>query len=111
MIIMQAVFTLAGLSLGTGLQRSYAHLGRERARRVLGFAIVATAALTILLDATGPLWISAVGLEQYAGAARLGVWWGGATAIVTAQTQVLRSEDRLLGYVVLMALQLSLIHI
>ena len=105
MIIMQAVFQVAGLSLATGLQRSYAHLGRENARRLLGFAMVTTLAITLLLDLTGPLWVHAFGLSDYGGASRFAVWWGGASAIATAQTSLLRSEDKLAGYAILMALQ------
>jgi O-antigen/teichoic acid export membrane protein len=98
--VMQVLFVVAGLGLRTAIQRQYAASpdGPTAAARLLLLTAVLAGAVTVLADATGPLWSRAVGFESYGGALRLAVYWAGVSAVTNASLALLRSQDRLLAF-------------
>ncbi len=104
--VMQVLFVLTGLGLATSLQRRYAGPGGPaEARKLLMLTAVLAGLLTLLADATGPLWSGRLGFESYGGALRLAVWWAGTSAVTNASLALLRSRDRLLAFSTVSLLQ------
>jgi O-antigen/teichoic acid export membrane protein len=97
--VMQILFVVAGLGLSTAIQRQYvARGGPAQARTLLTVALVAAALVTVLVDATGPLWSPQLGFGSYGGAVRLAVIWAGVAAVTYSALALLRSKDRLLAF-------------
>ena len=97
--VMQVLFVLASMGLYSAIQRQYARDGgRQAATKLLTLSIVAAVLVTVLADATGPLWSPYVGFPTYSGAVRLGVWWAGVSAVTNSALALLRSQDRLLAF-------------
>jgi len=103
--VMQVLMIAAGLGMQAAAQRQYAKEGRAGAQRLLMFSLVASAVVTGLADLTGPLWSSALGFDGYHGAVRLAVVWAGLAAVTSAALGLLRSEDRLVAFLVVSLLQ------
>lgn len=97
--VMQVLFVLTDLGLATALQRRYAGPGGPtEARKLLALAAMLAGLLTVVADATGPLWSGPLGFESYGGALRLAVWWAGTSAVTNVALSLLRSRDRLLAF-------------
>lgn len=97
--VMQVLFVIGGFGLSTSLQwRHERPGGAEEAPRLLTLGIVLAGVVTVLVDATGPLWSRYLGFEGYGGAVRLAVYWAGASAVTHACLALLRSRDRLLAF-------------
>ena len=104
--VMQVLFVLTDLGLATALQRHYAGPdGLAGARKLLMLAAVLAALVTLLADATGPLWSDVLGFPGYGGALRLAVWWAGTSAVTNVALALLRSQDRLLRFSAVSLLQ------
>lgn len=99
--VMQTLFVVAGLGLQTAIQRHHARAdGAVEARKILSAAIAVAAVVTVVVDLTGPLWSPLIGLPSYSGAIRLAVVWAGVSAVTNSALALLRSQDRLLPFVV-----------
>jgi O-antigen/teichoic acid export membrane protein len=97
--VMQVLFVVSGLGLATSLQRRYPGPdGPAEAARLLTLAMLLAGVLTVLADATGPVWSRFLGFDSYGGALRLAVYWAGTSAVTNASLALLRSRDRLLGF-------------
>jgi O-antigen/teichoic acid export membrane protein len=96
--VMQVLFGIAGLGLQTAIQRYFAERGPADARRLLMLSLVLAVAVTVVADATGPLWSGLLGFDSYPTTLRLAVFWAGASAVTNAALGLLRSQDRLLMF-------------
>ena len=104
--VMQVLFVISGLGLATSLQRRYAGPnGPTEAARLLTLAVLGAGVLTVLADATGPVWSGLLGFDDYGSALRLAVYWAGLSAVTNACLALLRSQDRLLGFSTVSLLQ------
>lgn len=103
--VMQVVMIVAGFGIQTAAQRAYASQGRAAAQRLLMLCLVTALAVTALADVTERWWAGALGFDGYHGVVRLAVVWAGLAAVTSTALGLLRSEDRLGGFLVLSLLQ------
>lgn len=99
--VMQLLFCVAGLGLGSAVDRSYfEENGPERARKLVTFAMVVAVVITVIADATGRFWAPAAGFDSYGGAVRLGVIWAGVSAITACGLGLLKTQDRIVVFAI-----------
>jgi O-antigen/teichoic acid export membrane protein len=98
--LMQVLFVLCALGLGTAIQRQHAQGRRVDARKLLSVAIASSTLVSLLVHLTGPAWSEALGFPAYGPFLWLTVTWAGASAIATCSLALIRSQDRLGRFVV-----------
>lgn len=104
--IMQVMFVLAALGLHTAVQRQYERPGGPAdARRILTAAIVLAAAVGVVAWSTGPIWADRLGMGAQVGLLRLAIVWAATSAVTSVSLALLRSQDRLAGFVAVSLLQ------
>ncbi|GIF19576.1 O-antigen/teichoic acid export membrane protein [Actinoplanes tereljensis] len=104
--VMQIIFILAGFGLQEAVQRE--HSGHDNllgARRLIGFGLLAGAALTFTGWATVGLWSGPLGLADSLGTVKLAVIWAGLSAVTNVSLGLLRSQDRLAAFAVVGLMQ------
>lgn len=103
--VMQVLFVLAGAGLATAIQRAYGHGRHADARKLLTVALIVGALVGLLAHVTGPAWSQALGFPGYGPVLWLAVVWAGAGAVTNCSLALLRSEDRLVPFVVVGGVQ------
>jgi O-antigen/teichoic acid export membrane protein len=102
----QVIQTVASLGLNVGIQRHFADddSGQE-SRGIIVMAVFVGIAISLLLFATLPLWARSLGYASDHDALTIGVWWSGLSAISVTMSALLRSQDRLKAFLLVVAMQ------
>ena len=98
--VMEVLFVLGGLGLDTAVQRQFALAADALdARRLLGLTVVLAAVFTALMSGSLRWWSAPLGFGNHTTALHLAVVWAGLCAVTSAALALLRSQDRLAGFV------------
>ena len=106
MAVGQFAQLVAGLGLVAAVQRHYADEGGDHETRGL-IAVCALASLifTGAIYGTLPFWAPVLGFTLPANALRFGIGWAGLSAIGVTVASLLRAQDRLGAFLVVMGIQ------
>ncbi|HUT77210.1 MAG TPA: oligosaccharide flippase family protein, partial [Polyangia bacterium] len=95
LVVYWLVGALAGLGMPAAIARAYFLPGGKTGVRTLTVAALSIAiVITILVEATGPLWSKVFEGVSYAGALRAAAFAGVPLTVLLATQQVLRAQDR-----------------
>lgn len=100
LVVYWLVGALAGLGMPAAIARAYFLPGGKTGVRTLTVAALSIAiVITILVEATGPLWSKVFEGVSYAGALRAAAFAGVPLTVLLATQQVLRAQDRVWAFV------------
>ena len=104
--VAQVIQVVASLGLHAGVQRHFAdEPGDRESRGLVAVGVVVGLTVSALLFATQSLWSGALGYPTNDNALRLGIWWSGLGAIAVTTAALLRAQDRLRAFLIIVGIQ------
>ncbi|MCU1527314.1 MAG: polysaccharide biosynthesis protein [Frondihabitans sp.] len=103
--IMQVSYILASAGLSTAAQRRFASGESAQARRLLTVTMISSILVCGAVALTLPAWSDSLGLQSHMLVLRMCLAWAATSAVTNCCLALLRSQDRLLPFAVVSAVQ------